>query len=419
MTLGVSLTHNGLLGSAIMTDRSPSREGPSGSGSSHRSHRSRGSRGSHRRSSRSKRRRLIRQVIAASLTLILLVVLGFVLYGFWERGMFPANEASEDWFEVKGTPKVRVELPRDDAHHSNFMEWWYYNGHLEGESGNQYSFHFTMFLVDTLTVHTVAHVSFVDHQTGRHYAEQKRSTGNPSRGIQDGFDFNLGDWRMTGGGGEDRLRVLAKDFSFSLELTEGVPPVMQGGTGLLDFGLAGESYYYTRPRMPITGTLKVGDLVERVSGVAWFDHQWGDFEILGLGWSWFALQLDDGTDVMLYELFDKGGLPVLRSGSSTRDGVTRVLSGNDFNATVKDEWVSGVTGTRYPMEWDVEIPSEDIRVNVKPIIRESEFDGRVTAYVVYWEGAVKVAGTHAGRGFVELSGFERLFKGDAVDGNRD
>ncbi len=331
--------------------------------------------------------------------------------------MFPANEASDDWFEAKGKPQVRVELPRDDAHHDSFMEWWYYNGHLESERGNQYSFHFTVFLVDNLTTHTVWHLSFVDHQTGRHYAEQKRSTGNPSRGIQNGFDFNLGNWRMTGGGGEDRLRVLTTDFSFNLELTEGAPPVMQGGTGLLDFGLAGESYYYSRPRMPITGTLKVGDLVEPVTGVAWFDKQWGDFEILGLGWSWFGIQLDDGTDIMLYELFDKGGLPVLRSGSSTRDGVTSVLSGDDFKVDVKDEWVSEATGIKYPIEWVVEIPDEDIRVNVTPIIRESEFDGRITAYVVYWEGAVKVTGSHQGRGFVELSGFERMFKEDAGVGD--
>lgn len=355
-------------------------------------------------------------MIAASLVFILLLVLGYTVYVFWDRGMFPANEASDDWYEVKGDPQVRVELPRDDAHHNNLMEWWYYNGHLEGEDGKQYSFHFAVFLVDTLTTHTVAHVSFTDHQTGRHFAEQKRATGNPSRGIQNGIDFNLGDWRMTGGGGDDRLRVLTQDFSFHLELAEGAPPVMQGGVGLLDFGLAGESYYYSRPRMPISGTLKVGERVESVSGVAWFDHQWGDFEILGLGWSWFAIQLDDGTDIMLYELFDKGGLPVLRSGSSTRDGVTRVLSGDDFKAIVTDEWVSEKTGTRYPMEWDVEIPDEGVRVTVTPVVRESEFDGRVTSYVVYWEGAVKVAGSHRGRGFVELSGFDRLFKDEAVEG---
>ena len=356
-------------------------------------------------------------MIVGSLVSILLLVFGFVAYALWDGGMFPANEASEDWFEVKGRPQVMVELPRDDAHHDNLMEWWYYNGHLESEDGNQYSFHFTVFLVDTLSTHTVTHVSFVDHQTGRHYAEQKRSAGNPSRGIQNGFDFNLGDWQMTGGGGEDRLRVLTKDFSFNLELTEGVPPVMQGGTGLLDFGLAGKSYYYSRPRMPITGTLKVGDLVEKVSGVAWFDKQWGDFEILELGWSWFAIQLDDGTDIMLYELFDKGGLPVLRSGSSSRDGVTRVLTGDDFKATVKDEWVSEKTGIKYPIEWVVEIPYGNFDLHVTPVIRESEFNGRVTAYVVYWEGPVKVAGSHAGRGFVELSGFERLFKEDAGVGD--
>ena len=41
-------------------------------------------------------------------------------------------------------------------------------------------------------------------------------------------------------------------------------------------------------------------------GEVWFDHQWGNFEASRLAWNWFALQLDDGSSVMLYQLFDKG-----------------------------------------------------------------------------------------------------------------
>ena len=46
----------------------------------------------------------------------------------------------------------------------------------------------------------------------------------------------------------------------------------------------------------------------KVTGEAWMDHQWGDFATYQEGgWDWFAVQLDDGTDVMLYLIRDADG----------------------------------------------------------------------------------------------------------------
>ena len=46
------------------------------------------------------------------------------------------------------------------------------------------------------------------------------------------------------------------------------------------------------------GTLVVDGLPVAVTGTAWFDHQWGDFiAVGGGGWDWFAVNLDDGTDL--------------------------------------------------------------------------------------------------------------------------
>ena len=50
--------------------------------------------------------------------------------------------------------------------------------------------------------------------------------------------------------------------------------------------------------------------VERlaVTGDAWFDHQWGDFiAVGGGGWDWFAVNLDDGTDLTLSLVRDADG----------------------------------------------------------------------------------------------------------------
>ena len=355
-----------------------------------------------------RRRRNTRRLLQAAFWLLLIAALGAGGLYLWKQGLVPANQAAEDWYEVEARSEVLVQLPRDDAPHESYMEWWYYNGHLVTEGGDRYSFHFSIFVINALATHTVAHASFVDQQTGRHYASQKRTTGNPSRGVENGFDFELGDWRMTGRDGNDRLRASGDDFTFNLHLSGATAPVMQGGTGLLDFELAGKSYYYSRPRMQISGAVKVGSEIRNVTGMGWFDHQWGDFEVNQLGWDWFAIQLDDGSDIMIYQLFDSSGLPVLGSGTHTRDGLTSVLTAEDFEVTVTDHWVSERTGIRYPMGWLMEIPGQSVSLRVAPVIRNSEFDGRVTSYMVYWEGAVDISGTQQGRGFVELSGYNRI-----------
>ena len=60
--------------------------------------------------------------------------------------------------------------------------------------------------------------------------------------------------------------------------------------------------------MTASGSLALGDRVLNVDGNAWFDHQWGDFiAVGGGGWDWFAVNLDDGTDLTLSLVRDADG----------------------------------------------------------------------------------------------------------------
>jgi hypothetical protein len=60
----------------------------------------------------------------------------------------------------------------------------------------------------------------------------------------------------------------------------------------------------------------------------------------------------------------------------------------------------------YPLDWTLSIPSKGVQLQVDPVIRASEFDARTTTLNVYWEGAIKLSGSHSGVGFMELSGYE-------------
>ena len=333
---------------------------------------------------------------------LLIVACGLGAWFFYEV-LF--SKPAEIWYESKAPEGSVISLPKDDAPHQAKIEWWYYNGHLRTESGKQYSFHYTVFLINGLMSHTVVHASFNDYQTGRHYTDQHRFGGNPSTGLVNRFDFVLGDWLMKGQNGIDQLKVSNPEFNFDLNLANTLPPVFHGNKGIISMSLAGDSYYYSRTRMAITGSVKTGNKTEAVKGTAWFDHQWGDFSTGHLAYDWFSLQLDDGADIMIYNLRDTANKPTVSTVSYTQNGITEILPNTDFTLTPGATWLSDKTGIAYPIEWTITIPKKHIAVTTRCIIDNSEFDAKLTTYNIYWEGAVKVKGSHTGLGFMELNGY--------------
>lgn len=366
---------------------------------------------SRRRSKKGKLNRVgrRRRNIRIALVVLALALVGGFGYQMREAGMLPANETAEEWYEANRRPVELVSLPADDGPHDDYTEWWYYNGHLQAQDGREYSFHFVIFSINQLAGHSVAHASLVDYQSGRHYTAQQRTAGKPGEQQHQGFDFAFGNWRLSGYDGNDRLAVDTPDFNLNLVLESQTPPVLHGRTGLYDFKQAGSSYYYSRPRMRVSGTAGVGSESQLVSGEAWFDHQWGDFRVTALAWNWFALQLDDGRDLMLFELFTPQGQKIVYFGTvSDADPATSdiVLSEEDFSIAVTERWQSGRTGIDYPMGWQVAVPDQQIDVTLAPVVKDAEFDGRQSSYLIYWEGPVRVTGSQGGQGFVELSGYQ-------------
>jgi predicted secreted hydrolase len=357
--------------------------------------------------------------------LLLILAIGWVLIFRSEKAPVavavpPASERPQaSGKSAAAMPPVR--LPADDAPHAMLTEWWYYSGHLQTASGERFSFHLATFLRQGTLTHTVFHGSLLDHRNGRLFSEQSRTAGNPSHGRKDGFDFSHGPWQMRGDGSRHVAKMAGKGFSLDLQLNDQSPPVLHQapGTpqaGLLDFAAAGLSYYTSRPRMVAEGTLTIDGQAMPVTGDVWFDHQWGDFEAAQLRWNWFALHLTDGADIMLFELFDRQGGPVLRMGTHVKAGVVTALGAQDFTATSHGSWTSSASGVVYPVDWTISLPAWGARLKIEPALRASEMDARTTTLNVYWEGAVKVGGSHAGRGFMELSGYSPTAEQDRKGG---
>jgi len=356
------------------------------------------------RTNKTRRRRHKKHNLLKDHWLGALVVSSLIIIGAGFYHEIDSSKAAPVEPETKTTSNSLITLPKDDAPHSSKMEWWYYSGHLLSASGKKYSFHDTVFLVNNSSL-MVNHLSFVDHQTERRYIDQLSSAGNLSVGTANGFNFTGTSWRMSGGNGTDTLQASTDDFSFNLGLSSTQPPVIHGLNGVLNLGSAGNSFYYSRTRMTLSGTVTVKGKTEAVSGIAWFDHQWGDFSSTQLAWDWFSVQLDNHSDIMIYQLRDKFNKPILYTGSYTENGKTEILSSKDFVLSTGKKWLSSKTGTSYPVEWQIKIPAKNVDITTQSLRNDSEFDATLTTYNIYWEGAIHVTGSHTGQGFMELNGY--------------
>jgi predicted secreted hydrolase len=340
---------------------------------------------------------------------------------------------------------VPVVLPRDDGPHDRLTEWWYYTGHLRADDGRRFGFEFVIFRAERGRFPTswVSHLAITDESADRFLYSQRLSVGDrvdrsptSADGIPDGFALRIDGtdpaapdstggpaWTMRGTDGTDQLQAdmsLAEatsagatgDVGLALSLRSLKPPALHGGDGWIDFGPAGGSYYYSRTSMAAAGTLTVDGETLTVDGTAWFDHQWGDFiSVGGGGWDWFAVNLDDGTDISLSLVRDADGTYPLVYGTIVGpDGTVRHLQREAFSVQSTDHWLSPSTGADYPAGWIVRIPGDDLEIALRPTVAGQELDTRTTTGVVYWEGSQVVRATRAGRsiggeGYVELTGY--------------
>jgi len=59
------------------------------------------------------------------------------------------------------------------------------------------------------------------------------------------------------------------------------------------------------------------------------------------------------------------------------------------------------SGINYPSGWKLNIPQKEIYLFITPSVKNQELDLTIT----YWEGSVRVSGSHTGRGYAELTGY--------------
>jgi predicted secreted hydrolase len=327
-------------------------------------------------------------------------------------------------------PKQQILFPRDHGSHDDArVEWWYVTGQLDTRSGKRLGYQLTFFRTGISGAAAprasafaardlfLAHFARTDAQAGTfRFAERIHRTGvGAAFAREDRLSVANEDWRLEEVGGQLVLFASDGGEEISLVLTPEKPPVLHGAGGLSRKGPESEavSRYVSLTRLRSEGWWTGGGKSEAVTGLSWFDHEWGSGSIGKdtAGWDWFALHLLDGRDLMLYRMRGSAGSPTRFSAGTLveKDGRAISLGASDFTLEETASWKSAASGASYPARWVLRVPRAGVAAEVVPLVKDQELVTGKSTRVTYWEGAcdVTVPGSSIllGRAYVEMTGY--------------
>ncbi|MEJ2575787.1 MAG: lipocalin-like domain-containing protein [Gammaproteobacteria bacterium] len=333
--------------------------------------------------------------------------------------------AGDDAGFARALEPRRFAFPADHGPHPDYRnEWWYFTGNLAGADGRRFGYQLTLFRIALIPQAVqrasawatrdvwMGHLAVSDAARAEHRESERFARGAAGlAGAQtEPLRIWLDDWVIASPDGQTwRLQAAAEDIAVDLELTALRAPTLQGDAGLSRKSAqpGNASYYYSITRLATRGEVRLGADRVGVAGLSWLDREWSTSALAEdqAGWDWFALQFEDGRDVMYYRLRRSDGTtdPMSSGSLLAGDGSRQTLNAAEVALTPL-RWWRAEDGTDYPVAWLLALGDGP------PLRVEAVFDDqRMDVSVRYWEGMVRVldaAGAELlGRGYMELAGY--------------
>lgn len=311
-------------------------------------------------------------------------------------------------------PDPVFHFPADHGPHPDYrIEWWYLTANLKGPEGRDYGLQWTLFR-SALAPGDAAgwaspqvwfgHAAITTPEA--HFATERFARGGIGQaGVQvTPFEAWIDDWQMAGPDFTRlTLRASGPEFAYDMRMQAAGPLVFHGRDGYSVKSAQGQaSYYYSQPFYRIEGVLTLPEGAVPVQGSAWLDREWSSQPLAQSqsGWDWFSLSFDTGDKLMGFRLRDD------RDGSYTSatwiaaDGTATAYGDGVFAAEPLER--AGVSGRQVPVRWQVRLPERGVDVTVSAVNDAAWMDLAVS----YWEGPVRISGSHGGRGYLEMTGYE-------------
>ena len=351
-------------------------------------------------------------------------------------GVLGGAQAADTTGFARASGPQPLSFPADFGPHPDYQtEWWYYTGNLKDDQGRHFGYQFTIFRRAVLPQDQRAprasdwtadqiymgHFALTDVAGQDYQAFERFARGGAGLAGAQAAPYHvwLEDWQVEEiSPGVTRLQAAAGDVAIDLTLTDLKGPVLHGDQGYSQKGPdpGNASYYYSLPRLVSEGEVTVGDRSFPVQGLSWKDHEYSTSALAAdqVGWDWFALQLDDGSELKAFHIRKADGSvdPYSAGSFIAPDGTVTPLTRDDFTITVHDTWRSPHTGADYPARWTVTVPSQDLQLEVQPFVADQELNVSYS----YWEGAVDFSGERngtpvRGNGYVEMTGYAGSMQG--------
>ncbi len=316
-------------------------------------------------------------------------------------------------------PGYVYQFPRDHFSHPDFRtEWWYYTGNVKDARGQRFGFELVFFRqaqnrgenanpsvwrVDDVYL---AHAALTDIDGQHFYYTERTNRAGPGIAGANGPKGEIwnGNWSVKWTGEKQSLSALTDDFGIDLRVEPAKPLVIHGigGVSQKAEGEGHASHYVSFPRLNVTGNVTVNGDGHSVEGLAWMDHEWFTEQLAEgeTGWDWFSVQLEDKTELMLFDLRKKDGTIDPHSSGTFVDaaGKAHHLTAKEFTLRPLEYW------GKYPVKWHIEIPALQISLDCEPALRNQELK---TNGASYWEGAVRYTGSKSGLGYLEMTGYDK------------
>ncbi len=337
----------------------------------------------------------------------------------------------------RALPPAEIKFPDDFGPHPEFQtEWWYYTGNLATNEGRRFGYQLTIFRRALLPIEEypqrssafgttqvyMGHFALTDIQSGVHLGTERFARGALEiAGAQASpYSVWLEDWSIREVSPSTyRLNARQTNMSIDLTLIDRKGPVLHGVNGYSQKGPdpGNSSNYYSQTRLATSGRIILDDKSYTVSGFSWKDHEYSTSALSEnqVGWDWFAIQLEDDTELKVFNLRrEDGTADPYGSGSFIDENAEVVpLTFEDFSIVPTGTWKSSHSGAEYPSGWKISVPRLGLTLNVHPLVKDQELNLSYS----YWEGAVEVKGEINGQrvsgyGYVELTGYAGSMAGE-------
>lgn len=311
-------------------------------------------------------------------------------------------------------PDPSFTFPADHGPHPDYrIEWWYLTANLEAPDGTAYGLQWTLFRTALAPGEApgwsspqvwFAHAAVTTPDA--HFATERFARGGIGQAGVDAAPFRawIDDWTLEGAD-FDRLAMTASgpDFAYAMDLEAEGPLVFHGEGGFsVKSALGQASYYYSQPFFAIEGTLMLPEGDVAVKGRAWLDREWSS-QPLGetqSGWDWFSLSFDGGAKLMGFRLRQGSGTDFTSATWIEATGATMSYPDGAFTAAPLE--TASVAGREVPVAWHLRLPERGVDVTVSALNPGAWMD----LSIPYWEGPVRVSGSHDGTGYLEMTGYD-------------